>query len=80
MENKLKPIKSYFLFDTLPGVFFHNFKNGPLDGQGTINRENFQKALRLRCRLMGWNPDTGSPTSAKLLELGLDRMIKEVSR
>ena len=66
--------------DTLPEVFFHNFKNGPLDGQGAINKEDFQKALRLRYELMGWNPDTGIPTPAKLLELGLDWLIDEVKR
>jgi len=66
--------------DILPEVFFNNFKGGPLDGQGAINKENFQKAIRLRYRLMGWNPDTGIPTPAKLIELGLDWLIEEVSR
>jgi aldehyde:ferredoxin oxidoreductase len=66
--------------DTLPEVFYHNFKGGPLDGQGAINKEDFQKALRLRYELMGWNPDTGIPTPAKLIELGLDWLIDEVKR
>jgi len=66
--------------DTLPEVFFHNFKNGPLDGQGAIDREDFQKAIKLRYELMGWNPDTGIPTPAKLIELGLDWLIDEVKR
>jgi len=66
--------------DTLPEVFYHNFKGGPLDGQGAINKEDFQKALRLRYELMGWNPDTGIPTPAKLLELSLDWLIDEVKR
>ena len=64
--------------DTLPKVFFHNFKGGPLDGQGAINKEDFQKAVRLRYEFMGWNPDTGIPTPAKLIELGLDWLIDEV--
>jgi len=64
--------------DTLPEVFYHNFKGGPLDGQGAINKEDFQKALRLRYQLMGWNPDTGIPTPAKLIELDLDWLIEEV--
>jgi len=64
--------------DTLPEVFYHNFKGGPLDGQGAINKEDFQKALKLRYQMMGWNPDTGIPTSVKLLELGLDWLIDEV--
>ncbi len=29
---------------------------------------------------MGWNPDTGIPTTAKLIELGLDWLIDEVKR
>jgi aldehyde:ferredoxin oxidoreductase len=66
--------------DTLPEVFYHNFKNGPLGGQGAINKEDFQKALRLRYQLMGWDPDTGIPAPAKLIELGLDWLIDEVKR
>ena len=64
--------------DTLPEVFYHNFKGGPLDGQGAINKKDFEKAIKLRYELMGWNPDTGIPTSAKLLELDLDWLIYEV--
>jgi len=66
--------------DTLPEVFFHNFKNGPLDGQGAIDKEDFQKAIKLRYELMGWDPDNGISTSAKLIELGLDWLIDEVKR
>jgi len=64
--------------DTLPEVFYHSFKGGPLDGQGAINKEDFQKALRLRYQMMGWNPDNGIPSTAKLIELGLDWLIDEV--
>ena len=64
--------------DTLPEVFYHNFKGGPLDGQGAINKKDFEKAIKLRYELMGWNPDTGIPTTAKLIELGLDWLIDEV--
>ncbi|MBC8500114.1 MAG: aldehyde ferredoxin oxidoreductase family protein, partial [Candidatus Atribacteria bacterium] len=64
--------------DTLPEVFYHNFKGGPLDGQGAINKKDFEKAIKLRYELMGWNPDTGIPTSAKLIELDLDWLIDEV--
>ncbi len=66
--------------DTLPEVFYQNFRGGPLDGQGAINKEDFQKAIRLRYELMGWNPDTGIPTPAKLIELGLDWLVGEVKR
>ena len=64
--------------DTLPEVFFRDFKGGPLDGQGAINKKDFEKAIKLRYELMGWNPDTGIPTTAKLIELGLDWLIDEV--
>ena len=64
--------------DTLPEVFYHNFKGGPLDGQGAINKKDFEKAIKLRYELMGWDPDTGIPTTAKLIELGLDWLIDEV--
>ena len=64
--------------DTLPEVFFNNFKGGPLDGKLAINKEDFQKALRLRYELMGWNPDIGIPAPAKLIELSLDWLIDEV--
>ncbi len=64
--------------DTLPEVFYHNFKGGPLDGQGAINKKDFEKAIKLRYELMGWNTDTGIPTPAKLIELGLDWLIDEV--
>jgi len=64
--------------DTLPEVFYHNFKGGPLDGQGAIDKGDFQKALKLRYELMGWGPDNGIPTPAKLIELGLDWLTDEV--
>jgi len=63
--------------DTLPEVFFHNFKGGPLDGQGAINKEDFEKAIKLRYELMGWNQDTGIPAPAKLIELGLDCILNQ---
>jgi len=64
--------------DTLPEVFYHNFKGGPLGGQGAINKKDFGKAIKLRYELMGWNPDTGITTPAKLIELGLNWLVGEV--
>ena len=66
--------------DTLPEVFYHNFQGGPLDGQGAIDKADFQKALKLRYQLMGWDPDNGIPSPAKLIELGLDWLINEVKQ
>jgi len=75
-------IREGFTFkdDTLPEIFYHNFKGGPLDGKFAINKEDFQKALRLRYQLMGWNPDSGIPTPVKLIELDLDWLIDEGKR
>ena len=64
--------------DTLPEVFYQDFKGGPLDGKLAINKEDFEKALRLRYELMGWDPDTGIPNPSKLIELGLDWLIDEL--
>lgn len=64
--------------DTLPEVFFQDFKGDPLDGQGAINKEDFQKALKLRYELMGWDADTGIPSYGKLVELGLSWLADEV--
>jgi aldehyde:ferredoxin oxidoreductase len=66
--------------DTLPEVFFRDFKGGPLNGKFAIHKEDFQKALRLRYELMGWDPNNGIPIPAKLIELGLDWLIDEVKR
>ena len=66
--------------DTLPEVFFQDFKGGPLNGKFAIHKEDFQKALRLRYELMGWGPDSEIPTPGKLIELGLDWLIDEVKR
>ena len=64
--------------DTLPEVFYRDFKGGPLGGQGAMNKKDFEKAIKLRYELMGWNPDTGIPAPAKLIELSLDWLINEV--
>jgi aldehyde:ferredoxin oxidoreductase len=64
--------------DTLPEVFYQNFKGGPLDGKFAINKEDFEKALKLRYEMMGWNPDSGVPIPAKLIELNLDWLIEEI--
>jgi aldehyde:ferredoxin oxidoreductase len=64
--------------DTLPEVFFRDFKGGPLNGKFAIYKEDFQKALKLRYELMGWDTNDGIPKPTKLIELGLDWLIDEV--
>ncbi|HIC88536.1 MAG TPA: aldehyde ferredoxin oxidoreductase [Anaerolineae bacterium] len=57
--------------DTLPQRLFEPLRNGKLAGHG-MNRETFEQALRLYYEMAGWDPQTGMPTRAKLIELGLD--------
>jgi len=70
-----------FKNDTLSEVFYHNFKGGPLDGQGaTINKKDFQKAVRLYAmNLWVGIRILESLPPAKLIELGLD-WLNEVKR
>jgi len=45
----------------------------------TINYNHlYRYGHRLCYELMGWNPDTGIPTPAKLIELDLGWLIDEV--
>jgi aldehyde:ferredoxin oxidoreductase len=56
--------------DALPERLYEGIKFGPSTG-AKIDREQFQNALRLYYQMMGWNPETGVPSVAKLLELDL---------
>jgi len=56
--------------DTLPERLYEELQFGPLKG-ARIDREPFQKALEMYYEMMGWNPETGAPTAAKLTELDL---------
>jgi len=56
--------------DVLHPRFFEPFAGGPLDGV-SVPREGLEGALRLYYGMMGWDPDTGIPTPARLAELGL---------
>jgi aldehyde:ferredoxin oxidoreductase len=57
--------------DVLPDRFFQPMEGGTLKGKN-IDREEFLKALETYYEMMGWNPETGVPTTAKLAELDLD--------
>jgi aldehyde:ferredoxin oxidoreductase len=57
--------------DTLPDRMFEPLENGPLQGK-KLDREEFQRALRLYYQIAGWDPETGFPTEAKLAELDLE--------
>jgi len=66
---------------TLREFFYHNFKGGSLDGQGAINKKDFQKAVRLYAMNLwvGIRMLESLPPPAKLIELGLD-WLNEVKR
>jgi len=57
--------------DTLPDRLFEGLENGALEGE-RIDREEFATALKIYYGLMGWDPETGAPTPAKLVELDLE--------
>jgi aldehyde:ferredoxin oxidoreductase len=57
--------------DTLPDRMFEALENGPLQGE-KLDRDEFQRALNTYYLMVGWDPETGFPTEAKLAELDLD--------
>lgn len=56
--------------DTIPSRFNEEFVSGPLKGV-SVKPEVFDQALKLYYGMMGWKED-GTPSEAKLYELGLD--------
>ncbi|MCC6011176.1 MAG: aldehyde ferredoxin oxidoreductase family protein [Desulfurococcaceae archaeon] len=62
--------------DTLPERFFEELEFGARRGQ-RIDREMFTRAIKLFYKIAGWN-DEGKPTIAKLYELGLDYVVREL--
>ncbi|MCF8009109.1 MAG: aldehyde ferredoxin oxidoreductase family protein [Halanaerobiales bacterium] len=57
--------------DVLPEKFFEDFNDGPLQGQGSIDRDKFYEAVKLRYEMMGWDPETGKPKKSKLIKSGV---------
>jgi len=62
--------------DTVPEIFFTDFKEGPLKGSGALKREDFEEAKKLRYELMGWDKE-GKPGRGKLIELDLEWLIED---
>ena len=56
--------------DTLPERLYEEIQFGPSKG-AKINKEQFQNALHLYYEMMGWDPETGAPSTTKLHELDL---------
>ena len=57
--------------DTLPPRLHAGIGNGVLKGQ-SIDPGEFLAARRTYYAMAGWDPETGTPTPAKLAELDLD--------
>ncbi len=57
--------------DVLPERLFEPFPDGPSKG-ACVDRERFGDMLGEFYGMLGWDIDTGRPTRAKLVELGLD--------
>jgi aldehyde:ferredoxin oxidoreductase len=58
--------------DSLPDRFFEPLAGeGPLAGY-SLDRKAFEEALDLYYAMMGWDPENGFPTHAKLIELDVD--------
>lgn len=56
--------------DMLPDRFFQPHTSGPLS-KTALDKAEFSKAKRIYYSMMGWDPDTGIPTKAKLEELDI---------
>ncbi|MBU2514870.1 hypothetical protein KJ966_26420 [bacterium] len=57
--------------DILPDRLYDPIPDGPSAGS-CVNRDRFPDMLKEYYGLMGWDPETGKPTTGKLQELGLD--------
>jgi aldehyde:ferredoxin oxidoreductase len=60
--------------DRIPKRVMKAFESGPLAGV-EISPESFNWARRRFYELMSWDPDTGTPSQRRLLELHLDKFI-----
>jgi aldehyde:ferredoxin oxidoreductase len=56
--------------DTLPARMFEPI-DGPLNGE-RIDPQEFEQALAAYYAIAGWDPKTGLPTPAKLMDLDLE--------
>jgi aldehyde:ferredoxin oxidoreductase len=57
--------------DVLPERLFEELRFGSRKG-AKLDKGQFNKALQLYYEMMGWNRETGTPTTAKLDELDLE--------
>lgn len=57
--------------DVLPQRLHEGIGNGPLKGE-RVGPDEFHTARRTYYEMAGWDPETGTPTLAKLAELGVE--------
>jgi aldehyde:ferredoxin oxidoreductase len=62
--------------DRLPKRLFDPKPDGANAGQQIFKEDDFNEATRLYYEMIGCQPETGRPSRAKLLELGLDWVDK----
>jgi aldehyde:ferredoxin oxidoreductase len=64
--------------DALPGRLFEEIQFGRSKG-AKMDKEQFDRALRLYYEMMGWDRGTGIPTTAKLHELDLGWVDQQIN-
>jgi aldehyde:ferredoxin oxidoreductase len=65
--------------DCLPPRMAEPLECGPTDGW-RVDLEAWQRDRALYYAMMGWDPEHGLPTTAKLVELELDWVVEELER
>lgn len=65
--------------DQLPPRLMEPFRSGPLSGAG-LTPESFDWALRRYYEMMGWDPETGEPTTSCLERLGVNGLFGEIEK
>jgi aldehyde:ferredoxin oxidoreductase len=61
--------------DYLPDRMYDPLPKGPSEGR-SVDKDKFNKALKLYYQFAGWDPDTGAPTESSLRKLSLGWLIK----
>lgn len=65
--------------DRLPDRLFEGLEAGFLKGS-KLDRQEFEKAVRLYYEMMGWDGESGVPTEGKVYELGMAWANQELGR
>jgi aldehyde:ferredoxin oxidoreductase len=58
--------------DRLPPRLFDPKPDGPNAGQKILDKDDFNRAIKMFYEMIGCDPKTGRPDSGKLIELGLE--------